>query len=131
MVRRHQSFADCEDAAQEALIAASMQWPGEGVPRAPRAWLIRVAERRLVDKWRSEQARRRREQAAARLDFGDRAHPSAADLAVDGLRDGAFDDSLELLLLLCCHPALTLGSQVALMAGAVVGPASLSSLLCK
>lgn len=120
LLRRHPSLADCEDAAQEALIAASAQWPAAGMPHDPRGWLIRVAGRRLVDQWRSEQARHHREQADARLDLKDRAHSCPADLAVDGCPGGAVDDSVELLLL-CCHPALTLGSQVALMARAVAG----------
>ena len=65
VVRRFRDFAAAEDAVQEALIAASLQWPRDGVPDSPRAWLIQVASRRMTDYLRSEMARRRREAAAA------------------------------------------------------------------
>jgi predicted RNA polymerase sigma factor len=57
LARRHGQFDACEDAVQEALIDAAAQWPAEGVPDHPRAWLIAVVSRRLVDQWRSEHAR--------------------------------------------------------------------------
>ena len=63
LVRRYGHFDACEDAVQEALLAAAVQWPVEGVPDNPRGWLITVASRRLTDQLRSEQARRRREDA--------------------------------------------------------------------
>ncbi|MER7619792.1 sigma factor, partial [Nonomuraea wenchangensis] len=65
LLRRHSGFEECEDATQEALLAAAAQWPVEGVPDSPRSWLVSVASRRLVDHIRSEQARRRREVTAA------------------------------------------------------------------
>jgi predicted RNA polymerase sigma factor len=65
VIRRFRDFADAEDAVQEALVAGSLQWPQEGVPDNPRAWLIQVASRRMTDHVRSELARRRRETAAA------------------------------------------------------------------
>jgi RNA polymerase sigma factor (sigma-70 family) len=102
LVRRHGRFDACEDAVQEALLAASVQWPRDGVPDEPRAWLITVASRRLADQWRSDEARRRREEAAA---------PE---------RGSGRDDSLTLLFL-CCHPALTPASQIALTLRAVAG----------
>jgi len=104
LVRRHGSFDACEDAVQEALLAAALQWPAEGVPDEPRAWLITVASRRLADRQRAEEARRRREQAVA-------AEPASAP---------GRDDTLTLLLL-CCHPALTPPSQIALTLRAVAG----------
>ncbi|MER6795304.1 sigma factor, partial [Amycolatopsis mediterranei] len=61
LVRRYGQFDACEDAVADALLAASEQWPAEGVPDNPRGWLITVATRRLTDHWRSESARRRRE----------------------------------------------------------------------
>ena len=61
LLRRHGQFDACEDAVQEALLAAALQWPSEGVPEHPRAWLIMVASRRLTDAWRAEHARRDRE----------------------------------------------------------------------
>jgi len=68
LVRRYGRFDASEDAVQEALLAAATQWPDEGVPDNPRAWLVTVASRRLVDGWRTEDARRRREEHVAVLD---------------------------------------------------------------
>jgi RNA polymerase sigma factor (sigma-70 family) len=112
LVRRHGQFDACEDAVQEALIAAAAQWPQEGVPESPRGWLIAVASRRLVDEWRSEHARRRREEALATLD--------PEEPAPDGEPSPEGDDTLALLFL-CCHPALTPPSQIALTLRAVGG----------
>jgi RNA polymerase sigma factor (sigma-70 family) len=108
LVRRHGQFDDCEDAVEEALIAAATRWPGEGVPDNPRAWLVTVASRRLVDEWRSRSARRRREAADARPDLAERAPASSED------------DTLTLLFL-CCHPSLSVPSQLALTLRAVGG----------
>jgi len=106
LVRRHGRFDECEDAVQEALLAAIQQWPGEGVPSNPAAWLTTVASRRLADHARSEIARRRREEADAAL-----ASPGPP---IDA------DDMLTLLFL-CCHPSLTPTSQIALTLRAVGG----------
>ncbi|NMO57495.1 RNA polymerase sigma factor [Actinoplanes sp. TBRC 11911] len=103
VVRRYGDFDTSEDAVQEALLAAAQQWPAEGVPDDPRAWLIRVAARRRVELLRNETARRRREA-----------------LPPDPVPDVRGDDELTLLLL-CCHPALTAVSQVALTLRAVGG----------
>ena len=100
------AFGDCEDAVQEALAAATEQWPRDGLPDNPRGWLLTVASRRLVDAMRSQQARRAREDRLV-------AEP-------DGGSPSDADDSL-LLLVLCCHPALTRPSQVALTLRAVGG----------
>jgi RNA polymerase sigma factor (sigma-70 family) len=108
LARRHQRFDLCEDAVQEALLAAATQWPVEGVPANPHGWLVTVASRRWVEAWRSDTARRRREDAVAA------AEPVDAPAAT-----GA-DDSLALLFL-CCHPALTPVSQIALTLRAVGG----------
>ena len=108
LVRRYGHFGTAEDAVQEALLAAAVQWPRDGTPADPRGWLITVASRRLTDLLRSEQARQRREDAVARWVLpGEWAAP-AADQAG---RAGA-DDTL-ILLFLCCHPALSPGSQIA------------------
>jgi RNA polymerase sigma factor (sigma-70 family) len=106
LVRRHGQFAACEDATQEALIAASQQWATEGIPDSPKAWLVTVANRRLVDEWRSESARRKREDDVVALDLT----PETTDT----------DDTLDLLFL-CCHPALSAPSQLALTLRAVGG----------
>jgi RNA polymerase sigma factor (sigma-70 family) len=111
LVRRHGQFEACEDAVQEALLAATVQWPADGVPDNPRAWLLTVATRRLTDQWRSEHARRRRETTSALLDGLDEAAPEPPL---------AEDDTLTLLFL-CCHPALSPPSQVALTLRAAGG----------
>jgi RNA polymerase sigma factor (sigma-70 family) len=109
LVRRHGQFDTCEDAVQEALLAASQQWEERGVPDNPRSWLMTVASRRLVDEWRSEGARRRREETSAMLEI-----PERGRLAADQ------DDTLTLLFL-CCHPSLSVPSQLALTLRAVGG----------
>ncbi|MFC4020843.1 RNA polymerase sigma factor [Micromonospora sp. GCM10011542] len=117
LVRRHGQFDRCEDAVQEALLAAATQWPGQGVPDNPRAWLLTVATRRLTDEWRSERARREREVAVARREpaYASVVPAPDADPAVP-----AEDDTLTLLFL-CCHPALARSAQVALTLRAVGG----------
>jgi RNA polymerase sigma factor (sigma-70 family) len=116
VVRRFGHFDTAEDAVQEALLAASVQWPADGIPADPRGWLITVAARRLTDLLRSEQARRRREDTVARWALsGQQVTPGA-----DAGAAPAGDDTL-ILLFLCCHPALSPASQVALTLRAVGG----------
>jgi len=115
LVRRYGHFDTAEDAVQEALLAAAVQWPKDGVPDNPRAWLITVASRRLTDLLRSERARRRREDAVARWALPDQWLAPAADRPV-----AEADDSL-ILLFMCCHPALSPASQIALTLRAVGG----------
>src|SRR5919109_4167816 len=119
VVRRYGHFDTAEDAVQEALLAAATQWPAEGIPDNPRGWLITVASRRLTDLLRSEQARQRREEAAARqIPPGGWMAPPADAPAADS------DDTL-ILLFLCCHPALSPASQIALTLRAVGGLSTL------
>ncbi|NUR82468.1 MAG: RNA polymerase sigma factor [Nonomuraea sp.] len=108
LVRRYGQFESCEDAVQEAVLAAAVQWPQEGVPDNPRGWLVTVASRRYVDQVRSEHARRERETANA-------VESEVAPEEVPGS-----DDTL-VLLFLCCHPTLTGASQTALTLRAVGG----------
>ena len=108
LVRRHGQFDACEDAVQEALLAASVQWPADGVPNEPAGWLVTVAGRRLTDQWRSEAARRQRELTVSHEP------PPDEDL------NRHVDDTLKLLFL-CCHPELSAPSQVALTLRAVGG----------
>nr|WP_202501689.1 sigma-70 family RNA polymerase sigma factor [Streptomyces sp. SID5785] len=116
LVRRYGHFDEAEDAVQEALLAAARQWPREGIPQNPRGWLIRVASRRLTDTLRSEQARRRREEAEATLQPRD----AFTEPPPDTPRAPAEDDTLTLLRL-CCHPELSAASQIALTLRAVGG----------
>jgi RNA polymerase sigma factor (sigma-70 family) len=116
LVRHYGHFDACEDAVQEALLAAAVQWPDQGLPAAPLGWLITAASRRLIDQWRSDQARLRRETTNAERTPADASLAPAADadLAPDQ------DDTLTLLFL-CCHPVLSEPSQLALTLRAVGG----------
>jgi RNA polymerase sigma factor (sigma-70 family) len=108
LVRRYGDFDACEDAMQEALLAAAVQWPTDGLPANPKGWLVTVSSRRRTELLRNEAARRRREETAA-------AAAPPGPYPVPGV-----DDTLTLLLL-CCHPSLTPVSQVALTLRAVGG----------
>jgi RNA polymerase sigma factor (sigma-70 family) len=115
-VRRYGHFDAAEDAVQEALLAASFQWPDQGIPENPRSWLITVASRRLLDELRSDQARRRREGVAAAQ--------TPADELVEpepGSEQPQDDDDALTLFFLCCHPSLSPPSQLALTLRAVGG----------
>jgi RNA polymerase sigma factor (sigma-70 family) len=116
VVRRYGHFDAAEDAVQEALLAAAMQWQAQGGPANPRAWLITVASRRLTDQLRAAGARQRYEASAAALVPPDELLAPAADEEHAAERD----DTLRLLFL-CCHPALSPTSQVALTLRAVGG----------
>ncbi|HET6772212.1 MAG TPA: DUF6596 domain-containing protein [Acidimicrobiales bacterium] len=149
LVRRYGHFDASEDAVQEALLAAATRWPAEGLPRNPRGWLTTVASRRLIDRLRSDEARRRREDAGAARTPADRwVAPGPGDTpGGEGSGDGddvdianvigtggrsgtgpgsaagdpaERDDTLALLFL-CCHPALSPPSQLALTLRAVGG----------
>ncbi|MEU4242803.1 sigma-70 family RNA polymerase sigma factor [Actinoplanes sp. NPDC026619] len=106
LARRCGSFPDAEDAVQEALLAAHLHWERTGIPDNPRAWLLQTATRKLIDQIRGEQARRRREETAARLTTESDAYPA--------------DDTLTVLAM-CCHPDLTPSSQIALTLRAAGG----------
>ncbi|WP_091469915.1 RNA polymerase sigma factor [Paenarthrobacter nitroguajacolicus] len=108
LARTHGQFDACEDAVQEALLEAALQWPS-GLPDNPRAWLMAVASRRLVDMWRSESARRAREDRVAGMNV---------DFSYSSVSEA--DDTLTLMFL-CCHPALSAPSQLALTLRAVGG----------
>lgn len=106
LVRRFGDFGACEDALQEALLAAALHWPRDGIPDRPRGWLVQTAARRFLDLARSEEARRRREERVGR-------EPPPGEAPAD-------DDTL-VLLFLCCHPVLSPSSQIALTLRAVGG----------
>ena len=115
LVRRYGQFHLCEDACQEALLAAALQWPSDGMPENPRGWLITVAARRLLDQMRSEQSRRTREELIAVATPQSELLGPPADAEPTGR-----DDSLALLFG-CCHPDLSRPSQIALTLRAVGG----------
>jgi len=107
LVRRSGDFDAAEDAVQEALLAAALHWPQDGVPEEPRGWLLTTAERRMIDQRRSERSRRDRESLALVQEAPMREVPDQ-------------DDTL-IVLFLCCHPALTPASAIALTLRAVGG----------
>ena len=104
VARRYGQFDLAEDATQEALAAAALQWPQDGLPENPRSWLVTVASRRLTDLLRSAQARRRREDAAVEWAAG-RSWPEPGER-----RAGESDDTL-VLLFMCCHPSRPMGAR--------------------
>jgi RNA polymerase sigma factor (sigma-70 family) len=107
LVRKFGDFDAAEDAVQEALLAAAVHWPRDGVPAEPRGWLVQTATRRMIDQRRSERSRRYRESRALQREA--RA-PEVSDQ----------DDTL-IVLFMCCHPALTPASAIALTLRAVGG----------
>ena len=109
LVRRYGDFAGAEDAVQEALLAAAMTWPEQGEPDDPRAWLIRVASRRLANQYRADAGRRRREELAASWSIHRPSDPAPEA-----------DDTL-VLMVLCCHPSLSPGAAIPLTLRAVGG----------
>lgn len=118
VVRRYGHFDAAEDAVQEALITAASRWPAEGRPDSPRAWLVTVASRRLTDLLRTEQARQRRQETVASWVLPDGWLAPAAD------RPATDSDDTLILLFMCCHPALSPASQIALTLRAVGGLSS-------
>ena len=113
VVRRYGHFDIAEDAVQEAMLAAATQWPSEGLPHNPKGWLITVAARRFTDLLRSEQARRRREDTVARWQLPEQ--------QVDATERPDDSDDTLILLFMCCHPAVSPSSQIALTLRAVGG----------
>jgi RNA polymerase sigma factor (sigma-70 family) len=116
LLRRYRDFGGCEDAVQEALIAAALQWPSQGMPENPKGWLITVATRRLTDQVRAATARRLREQLVVSLIPADEQIALAADAG--GVNE--HDETLDLYFM-CCHSSLSAASQIALTLRAVGG----------
>lgn len=116
LLRRHRQLTLCEDAVQEALLVAVRDWPTRGRPLDPAAWLYRVASRRVVDEVRGEGARREREAVVISLITPE----LQASLPPDESLEDGLDDTLELLFM-CCHPALSPSSAIALTLRAAGG----------
>src|SRR6202167_4194651 len=113
VIHRFHDFAAAEDAVQEAMIAAFTQWPREGVPENPCGWLIQVASRRMTDHLRSEISRQRRETAVAA--------ESELTASPFDVEPEMYQDDTLILFFMCCHPALTPSSAIALTLRAVGG----------
>jgi RNA polymerase sigma factor (sigma-70 family) len=121
LVRRYGQFDACEDAVQDALLAAAVRWAAEGVPDNPLAWLVTVASRRLVDEWRASSARRRREATASVLDQAEHGLDRGSVFDHGHAAQALDQDDTLALLFLCCHPSLSAPSQLALTLRAVGG----------
>jgi len=123
VIRRFRDFSAAEDAVQEALLAAAVQWPDEGVPDNPRGWLIHVAARRMTDHLRADLARRRRETVVVMQVPSLPPSPAhfESGFGAAGLENGTEQDDTLILLFMCCHPALTRPSAIALTLRAVGG----------
>lgn len=120
IIRRYNDFDAAEDAVQDALLAAAVQWPKEGVPRYPRAWLIKVASRRMADFIRTDVARRQREHQSAIHNIADET-VDPVDAKLMGLQISTIADDTLALFFMCCHPRLTTSSAVALTLRAIGG----------
>ncbi len=107
LTRVTHDLALAEDLAQDALVAALEQWPSDGIPKNPGAWLMAIAKRRAVDHFRRAETLRRRTAELGR-DL-EEAHVPDLDAAVDHIED----DVLRLIFL-TCHPALSPESRAAL-----------------
>lgn len=107
LVRMTRDVGLAEDLAQDALVAALEQWPRDGVPARPGAWLMAVAKRRAVDHFRRAETLRRRTAELAH----DLTEAPVADL--DDAVDHIEDDVLRLIYL-TCHPVLPPESRAAL-----------------
>ncbi len=100
-----------EDVAQDALVAAVQQWPVEGVPDKPGAWLMTIARRRAIDVIRRESLGRQKHEELGRELVIDEERAADDDEIVD---DAAIGDDLLRLVFICCHPVLSVDARVAL-----------------
>lgn len=113
-------FGLAEDLAQESLIAALTQWPVEGVPRNPAAWLTAVAKRRAIDGWRRQE--RYDDRISAIAHDIEREQADAAD--AEPWDPDVIDDDVLRLVFVSCHPVLSREARVALTLRVVAGLSS-------
>src|SRR5688572_26998668 len=113
LIRLTGDFSVAEDALQEAFAEALLRWPADGVPPRPGAWITTTARRRAIDVVRRARTFRRRSEALERL-LAAEAASFEEPVVVPGEEDGVPRDDRLRLLFTCCHPALSLESQVAL-----------------
>jgi RNA polymerase sigma-70 factor, ECF subfamily len=106
-----QDFTLAEDALQDACIAALRQWPAEGIPRNPAAWLNSIGRRKAIDRFRRDATRARKQEQLQVLADLERGPGETAD---DEDEEEYFPDERLKLLFTCCHPALALEARVAL-----------------
>lgn len=119
LARRFRDLDLADEAVQDALATAARRWPVDGIPTDPPAWLFTVARNRAIDRLRrAATARRRTLATAADLATLDGDDPGSQAVGgrhmIDEPDDHPVDDDQLRLMLLCCHPALDRGTQVAL-----------------
>lgn len=119
LVARFGDLAEAEDAAQDASERALHEWPRAGVPREPRAWLMVVARRRLIDRLRRSSVGRDKADLAARMEA---VHMARDDRELEDGHDVSMmrDEQLRLIFG-CCHPTLSPEAQIALTLRSVGG----------
>jgi RNA polymerase sigma-70 factor (ECF subfamily) len=115
LIRLLGDFDVAEEALHDAFASAMAQWPREGVPANPRAWLVSVGRFKGIDA-----LRRRARQDASLKAMAERPSAQATDSAAD-LNEGSIGDDRLRLIFTCCHPALSLEAQVALTLREVCG----------
>ena len=108
-------FTLAEDALQDAVEVALRQWPEQGVPRNPAAWLTTIARRRAIDRLRREGVLTRKQETLLALEQLERSDASDFPDTINDAEDTIpFPDERLKLLFTCCHPALPLEARVAL-----------------
>lgn len=115
LIRLVGDFEYAEDALQDAFAVAATQWPAEGVPDSPRAWLVNVGRHKAIDRIRRQsswQNKQRELIVAASID---------AQALAPEQDEHAFNDDMLRLIFTCCHPALNIEAQVALTLRAICG----------
>jgi RNA polymerase sigma-70 factor, ECF subfamily len=119
LIRLLGDFELAEDAMQDAFAAALAQWPSEGIPANPRAWLVNVGRHKAIDRLRRHMRfLAKREQIEAEL-FAD--HRIGEWFPEDEAEDGILQDDVLRLIFTCCHPALPQEAQVALTLRTICG----------
>jgi RNA polymerase sigma-70 factor (ECF subfamily) len=119
LIRLLGDFELAEDAMQDAFAAALHQWPIEGIPANPRAWLVNVGRHKAIDRLRRHMrflAKRRQIEADLASD-----HRIGQWIPVDSAEDGELEDDVLRLIFTCCHPALPEEARIALTLRTICG----------
>lgn len=110
LARLTRDVGRAEELAQDTLVAALQQWPGEGVPRNPGAWLMQAAKHRALDGLRRDRMLKRKHDEIGR-DLDEDADPTAQ---IEEALDDELGDDLLRLIFTACHPVLSVEARLAL-----------------
>jgi RNA polymerase sigma-70 factor, ECF subfamily len=110
LTRMVRDIGVAKELAQDAFVAALTQWPEAGIPRNPGAWLMSIAKRRAIDRFRREEVLERKHELLAH----DVRVSEGADAAFDALDEDDIGDDLLRLIFIACHPILSMEARVAL-----------------